>query len=232
LVNVTDANGCVITAILAPAVLTVNPVPSAPNTNTNACSEASVGFNLQHYLNFGGGNGVSADFSWYAISDNPLVSVKVLVPTTGNIITDVLTNNTTFPQSVTYRITATDCDGSLHTSTLDVIVSPAPEMTITQPPAVCSSPDLTILMTAVTIPGESYTYHTSLADAISGPNALSGTAITTATFDTYARYTISTTGCFATGLIEVPIGACVQVIAKAMTKRRRHAYLSPISMVD
>jgi hypothetical protein len=105
-------------------------------------------------------------------------------------------------------------------------------MTITQPPAVCLSLDLSTVMIATTIPGGSYTYHASLADAISGSNALSGTTITAATFDTHARYTISTTGCFATGLIEVQIGACVQVTAKAMTKRRRHAYLSPISMVD
>ncbi len=405
LVSVTDVYDCAVLSALPPAILTVNPLPTAPNTTATSCSGAPVGFHLQNYMNFGGGNGVNADFSWYVVSDNPLVGGEILVPTSGDVITNVLTNNTPFPQGVVYRITptgdpsgcvgpyfdvtvlvyptpaavaadkticsgtstdlevmnvpavfgasflwtadygavtggmyngidpvtnvafganainevlinntpdpiavtytitpagspppycqglpitvvvtvipevgvpvvtgpaavcqddadalytaiatnntgivfsvspaaagvihpvtgvmnwdanftgpatitatATGCNTSEQAGTLAVMVDPLPVLGITQPPAVCVSIDLNTVVYTTNIAGGTYSYHATMADAISNSNALSGALVTAATFDTYVRYTLIT-GCFTTGLVDVNIGACVQVTAKAM----------------
>ncbi len=147
LVSVTDAYGCVIMPGVS-NMLTVNPLPAVTANATGVmCGGNPVGFDLQAYLNSGFGNGVASDFSWYVLTDNPSVGGEVFTPTTGDIITTVLTNVTQFPQSVVYRVTPTSlagCVGAFFDVTITVY--PVPNIAASNA-SICSGTNTAITVT-------------------------------------------------------------------------------------
>lgn len=74
----------------------------------------AVGYDLQRNVNRLG-NGRSSDFWWVATTDHPQVSGESTAPVKGSIITDVLSNLSSVPQTITYRISAGEakCPGSV-----------------------------------------------------------------------------------------------------------------------
>ena len=120
------------TATSNTVTMTVNPLPSAPTTTGTSCSGVAANFDLQAHMN-SMGNGVNSNYSWYALTNNPLVTGESLTPQTGDLISDVLVNNTSLPQTVIYRVTPTsDPEGCLG-SFFDVIltVNPIPTASTT-----------------------------------------------------------------------------------------------------
>ncbi len=129
LMSVTDAFGCVIMPVALSNILTVNPLPAAVNGTGVMCSGNPVGFDLQAYMNSMNGNGVLSSFSWFALTDNPSVSGEVFTPTTGGMITNVLTIATQFPQAVVYRVTPTSTNGCVGAFfDITITVYPVPDI--------------------------------------------------------------------------------------------------------
>jgi sarcosine oxidase delta subunit len=122
IVSVTDALGCVINPMGITNTLTVNPLPSAINGTSTSCANEAVGFDLQAYMN-SSGNGVNSNFSWFALSDNPLVTGESLTSQTGDLLTDVLVNNTILPQAVVYRVTPMSDPAGCTGSTFDITIT-------------------------------------------------------------------------------------------------------------
>ena len=103
------------TSTLTP-VQTSLPLETVTNpANSNACSGAPV--NL--LLTAGSPN---SDFIWTA-QDNPLVTGESLTPQSGNRITDVLVNNSSVAQPVSYTVTPSSCFAGT-SRTLTVMVYP------------------------------------------------------------------------------------------------------------
>jgi hypothetical protein len=131
LVSVTDAYGCVINPLSLTNTLTVNPLPTAANTTGLICSGNPFEFDLQAYMD-NSGNGVPSDFSWYVLSDNPSVTGEVFTPTTNDVITTTLNNNTQFPQTVIYRVTPTSVAACLGASfDISITIFPVPDINAT-----------------------------------------------------------------------------------------------------
>ena len=90
------------------------PLLSAPKgiggTIPQICSRASVGFNLQAYLNSNQGNFQPSSFSWKA-QDNILISGESNFDVLNTTISDVLTNTSGSNQIVIYNVTPTGTNG-------------------------------------------------------------------------------------------------------------------------
>ncbi len=152
------ANGC--DGVRTDFTVTVNPTPHLTNTAPlPICSEAT--FNVALAPDVTGG-----DFTWTA-SCLPIGAVtgftnpQVINTTT---ISDVLTNTTTAPATVTYHITphANGCDGLPTNYT--VTVNPTPHLTNTAPSPICSGATFNVAL-APDVTGGNFTWTASCLPA-------------------------------------------------------------------
>jgi hypothetical protein len=118
----TSANGCVGQPFVIS--VSVSPEPLGLNASLTICSDLTVGYDLQQNINTLGNN-LPANFTWVANS-NPIVTGESTSLQSGSIITDILVNNTNFPESVVYTIypqsQALACAGNSFTIT--IVVNP------------------------------------------------------------------------------------------------------------
>lgn len=114
--------------------ITINPTPTISNLNNNVkCVGDPTPLVLQ-------GN-VPADYTWFAVADNPNVSGETFASTVSSSITDVLSHSLLGDQTVQYSVTpfvlSTGCTGS--TSIINVTVRPYPTMQGVASQTVCSN---------------------------------------------------------------------------------------------
>ncbi len=100
--------------------------PFAPSLSPATCSNIPVNVDLQAHVD-AQGNDVPSTFSWLA-TDNTNTSGESLSAQNSGIITDVVSNNTSFKQFVMYTVTPSSitgaCAGSAFTVTLSVNEAP------------------------------------------------------------------------------------------------------------
>lgn len=130
---------CTDTATLA---VTVNPVPVMTSTTiATICSGGAVSIPLT--------SNMASTFSWVA-ANNPNTTGESTSTQTGSSLNNIITNNTTAVQTVTYTVTPTSnpqgCVGTPQTVT--VTVNPAPTMNSPNAATICNGGTATILLTS------------------------------------------------------------------------------------
>jgi hypothetical protein len=167
---------------------------------------------LNNVLDPTGGNG-SMEYIWVysttGIPASPSDGTCITSATQSSFAPPALTQ-TTYYRRFARRMGCTDYFNASNGVTITVAA-----IVITQPAPVCASINLNNVVTTPNAPGGTYTYHLTQSDATNGTNALVGTAVTEATTDAYVRYTLPA-GQYATGFIDITLGTCVQITAKAM----------------
>ena len=91
--------------------VTVQPEPIGFDDDVTTCSSVALAYDLQANVDSTaeGGNAVVSDFSWMAAPDAGVTGAS---SSTGDMIDDVLTNNSNVAQTVVYTVTPTSEDGS------------------------------------------------------------------------------------------------------------------------
>jgi hypothetical protein len=122
--------------------MTINPIPGMTSGNSKTiCSSDTVNLPLSA--------SVPSLFSWIA-NDNPNVGGESLTRQTDTLIRDVLINNSTTVQTVTYRVTPTsrngNCQGAVQFVT--VTINPAPQLAFSGNTTLCSGAGVNISLTA------------------------------------------------------------------------------------
>ncbi len=148
-------------------VVTNNPVPVLTNQAVTVCSDMALNFNLDNLI-----TGTGDTFTYSVVSsDNtnvPAGSARTVA--SANNITDVYTNTTNAPVTITYTITpisANGCDGS--TFNLVVTVNPEPVVS-NQVAATCSDVALNYSLDALlTGSGDTFTYSVASSDNANVP---------------------------------------------------------------
>lgn len=130
-VTITDAGGCSATA---QTIVTVNTIPAMSSASSSTiCSGVTAGLNLT--------STVASSYSWIAIA-NANVSGESTTAQVSSTISDILVNNTTSVQTVTYTVTPTattgGCAGTPQTVTITVNPIDDPTFNYT-PSALCQS---------------------------------------------------------------------------------------------
>uniref|UniRef100_UPI004049803D PKD-like domain-containing protein n=1 Tax=Fluviicola sp. TaxID=1917219 RepID=UPI004049803D len=122
--------------------VTVQPdiIMSSP-TSYEICSGTLVNSTLT--------SNIPSTYTWFATS-NPNVSGASTFGNTGNVINDILINNSTTPQQVVYTVIPTSINGGCLGSPLivNVLVYPELEITSISNQTICSNDQLNILLTA------------------------------------------------------------------------------------
>ncbi|MGI9160596.1 MAG: PKD-like domain-containing protein, partial [Saprospiraceae bacterium] len=137
--------GCVGRPVTATVRIKNSPVGG--HDQSTACNGQAVNYDLQQNVNTLG-NGVNADFSWVAVSNNPNVTGESLTPAVGDLITDVLTLTGLGPETVTYAVTPDggNCPGATFFITIVLTLNDVVAPTITCPADLslegCSPTDL------------------------------------------------------------------------------------------
>ncbi len=131
------ANGCVGNPFII--TVTVQSEPRGANDVLSECSDVALAYDLQANINSPSGNSMDSDFSWIA-ADNPSVTGESLVPQSGDIINDVITNTSTTDQTVVYTVTPTEttngCVGNDFTITVTIRAEP---LGVDDTKAICSN---------------------------------------------------------------------------------------------
>ena len=196
----------VCSSVSASIVVTNNPVPVVTNQTVTVCSDVALNFSLDNLIT---GTG---DTYTYSVVSSDNTNVPAQSPRTvasGANITDVYTNSTNAPVTITYTITpisANGCVGS--TFTLAVTVNPEPFVG-NQTAVTCSDVALNYSLDALlTSSVDTFTYSVASSDNVNVPagsprTVASGTNITdvytnTTTVPVIITYTItpiSSNGC-------------------------------------
>ncbi|MEP2772640.1 MAG: PKD-like domain-containing protein [Fulvivirga sp.] len=117
-------NGCVGDDFTVTVTVHSEPVGVADVATT--CSDVALTYDLQNNVNTLG-NSMASTFSWVA-TPNASVTGESTTPQAGSIINDVITNQTSVDQTVTYTVTPTDaadnCVGNPFTITVTVQSEP------------------------------------------------------------------------------------------------------------
>jgi gliding motility-associated-like protein len=132
--------------------VTVNPEPSLSNsTIVSICSGVALNIPLT--------STVASAYSWIA-ADNANTSGETYVaPKLTNVINDVLVNNTSVPQVVTYTVTLTSKTASclnMKPQIITVTVNPEPVLTNSSTAEICSGDALNIALTSNVASGYSW----------------------------------------------------------------------------
>jgi gliding motility-associated-like protein len=137
------ANACV---NLKPQTIdvTVNPEPSLTNsTAVSVCSGTPLNIALT--------SNVASSYSWIAGDNANVTGETYTTPKQTAVINDLLLNNTSVPQVVTYTVTITSNTGAclnLKPQTIDVTVNPEPILTGSSTAEICSGEKLNIVLTS------------------------------------------------------------------------------------
>ncbi len=168
--------------------ITVNPKPLVTNQPVATCSDVALNFDLDALV------AGSGDVFTYTVASSNAVSVPAGGPRTlGSAanITDLYTNNTTAPVTITYTVTPTGSNGCIgNTFTVIATINPEPLVT-NQPVATCSDVALNYSLDAL-IPGsgDTFTYTIASSNAVSVPAAGPRTVASAANItDLYANTT-------------------------------------------
>ncbi|MDZ4714331.1 MAG: PKD-like domain-containing protein [Cytophagales bacterium] len=202
IVNVTyaytvSANGC---NNVQNVVVPVNPTPTLSSSLTGAICSGVI-FNYTGTSATGG-----TAFSWTRAAVGGITEPGV-GPIASNMISESLTNTTTFPINVTYAFTLT-ANGCSNPQNVVLTVNPVPVFTSTlTPPAICSGTIFSYVPASST-PGASFAWTRAvvvgIAEAASSGSGLPGaggnpneilTNITTAPINVTYVYTVSANGC-------------------------------------
>lgn len=196
----------VCSSVSASIVVTNNPVPVVTNQTVTVCSDVALNFSLDNLIT---GTG---DTYTYSVVSSDNTNVPAQSPRTvasGANITDVYTNTTNAPVTITYTITPISANGCIgSTFTLAVTVNPEPVVG-NQTAVTCSDVALNYSLDALlTSSGDTFTYSVASSDNANVPagsprTVASGTNITdvytnTTTAPVTITYTItpiSSNGC-------------------------------------
>ena len=187
-VTPTSATGC--TGNTFTVTVTVNPEPVVTNQTITTCSDVALNYSLASLIT---GTG---DLYTYTVASSNAASVPAGSPravASAANITDVYTNTTASPVTITYTVTpigANGCTGN--TFTVTVTVNPEPVVT-NQTITTCSNVALNYSLDAlISGAGDTYTYTVASSNATSvpagSPRAIASAANIT---DVYTNTTIA-----------------------------------------
>ncbi len=139
--NKIDPIGGCATVTSAPVTITIYPEPTISNSNTaSVCSGVALNISLT--------SPVPSDFSWIAADNTNTTGETHTSPKQTTVIDDLIVNNTTSDQVVTYTLTLTSKSGAcqnLQPQTIEVTVKPEPKIINTPNAiAICSGATLNI----------------------------------------------------------------------------------------
>lgn len=148
-------------------VVTNNPVPVVTNQAVTVCSDVALNFNLDDLIT---GSGDTFTYSVFSSDNTNVPSGSPRTVASANNITDVYTNTTNAPVTITYTITpisANGCDGS----TFNLLVTVNPEPVISNQTVVtCSDVALNYSLDALlTSSGDTFTYSVASSDNVNVP---------------------------------------------------------------
>jgi hypothetical protein len=134
----TTANGCDNSQNI---IVTVNPIPKLSSTKTPAAICSGTSFD---YTSISATDGTT--FSWSRVTE-PGITSNAQNLGTGSSISEILTNSTTIPIEVTYRVTL-NANGCSNTEIVKVTVNPSAILTSTlTPAAICSGSNFVYTIT-------------------------------------------------------------------------------------
>ena len=196
-----SANGC--DGSTFNLVVTVNPEPVISNQTVVTCSDVGLNYSLDALLTSSG------DTFTYSVASSDNVNVPAGSPrTTGSAtnITDLYTNTTNAPVTITYTITPISSNGCVgSTFLLAVTVNPEPVVT-SQVAATCSTVALNYSLDSLIIGmGDTFTYSVVSSDNVNVP---AGSPRTTASAANITDlYTNTTTAAVILTYTITPIGS-------------------------
>ncbi|MBU3660515.1 MAG: PKD domain-containing protein [Flavobacteriales bacterium] len=140
-VTPTSTNGA---CVGSPQTITITVIPSVTMTSTNTktiCTGNAVNISLT--------SNVASTYSWSA-TDNVNISGESTSPQSSNSISDLLTNNSTSIQTVTYSITPNSSIGGCPGVTQNLVVTVVPSVTLTNNSAktICSGGNVNIALSS------------------------------------------------------------------------------------
>jgi gliding motility-associated-like protein len=150
-------------------VVTNNPAPVVTNQAVTVCSDVALNFNLDDLITGSG------DTFTYSVVSSDNTNVQAGSPRTvasANNITDVYTNTTNAPVTITYTITPISANGCAG-STFNLVVTVNPEPVISNQTVVtCSDVALNYSLDALlTSSGDTFTYSVASSDNVNVPAA-------------------------------------------------------------
>ncbi len=182
------SNGC--TGNTFTVTVTVNPEPVVTNQTVTTCSDVALNYDLDTLISGAG------DTFTYTVASSNTTSVPAGNPRTvgsATNITDVYTNTTTAPVTITYTVTPIGSNGCTgNTFTVSVTVNPEPVVT-NQAVTTCSDVALNYSLDGVISgAGDTFTYTVVSSDAINVPAANPRTAPSAANItDVYTNTTLA-----------------------------------------
>ena len=188
--EVTDLDG---TTVSSNAVIVVNSLPNVTITDPSAvCTPATIDLSASSVT-----SGSSSNLTYTYWTDSTASSP--------------LSNFNAITSTGSFYIKGTNTNGCFAIAPVTVTVDPAPNVTITNPAAVCSPATVSITSIGVTTGSDAnltYTYFTnaSATTVLSNPSAIS----TSGTY--YIKGTNTTTGCFVIKPVSVVINALPNIV--------------------
>ncbi len=182
------SNGC--TGNTFTVTVTVNPEPVVTNQNVTTCSDVALNYDLDTLIS---GTG---DAFTYTVASSNATNVPAGNPRTvasAANITDLYTNTTTAPVTITYTVTPIGSNGCTgNTFTVTVTVNPEPVVT-NQTVTTCSDVSLNYSLDGlISGAGDTFTYTVASSDAINVPAANPRTvASATNITDVYTNTTLA-----------------------------------------
>jgi gliding motility-associated-like protein len=188
------ANNCAGTTQVVQVIVKPNPTMVSAIADT-ICSGETVNHTLISNI-------TGTTFTWQAVGNPNVTGESTNVQNTNNI-SDILVNNTLQDQTVTYTVTPTfnGCAGT--PQTVNVLVRPNPNMTITDTLIICSGIDVNLALIS-DIAGTTYTWSASANNNVNGESTILQSTATindvltnTSTVNQTVNYTIvpSLNGC-------------------------------------
>lgn len=163
----TISASAICSSISVSIVVINNQVPVVTNQAVTVCSDVALNFNLDDLIT---GTGDTFTYSVVSSDNTNVPSGSPRTVASANNITDVYTNTTNAPVTITYTITpisANGCDGS----TFNLVVTVSPEPVISNQTVVtCSDVALNYSLDALlTSSGDTFTYSVASSDNVNVP---------------------------------------------------------------